>query len=190
MLTLPNAEINYFPNFYNSCEADELLDALENNIVWQHDKVKIFGKTYFQPRLTAFYGDPGKKLSYSGLTMDAQPWNKILGTIKNEVELFCRQKFNCVLLNLYRDGSDSNGWHADNESYLGKNPFIASISLGATRQFYLKHNYLQLPINKIALEHGSLLTMGGTTQHFWKHQIPKTKKPVQKRINLTFRYIL
>ncbi len=189
-MELPDAQISYHPNFYNTIEADKLFHDLHHNTDWRHDKVKVFGKIHLQPRLTAFYGDAGKKLSYSALTMEAQPWNYTLEKIKDEVAAWCGAHFNCVLLNLYRDGSDSNGWHADNEAYLGKNPIIASLSLGASRQFHLKHNSQQLPVTKLTLEHGSLLIMAGTTQHFWKHQIPKTKQPVGKRINLTFRFIL
>src|SRR6187431_60877 len=94
-----------------------------------------------------------------------------------------------VLLNYYRDGSDSNGWHADNEKELGTNPVIASLSLGAERNFQLKHNIDITQKKNIILENGSLLLMKGTTQHFWKHQIPKTAKAIGPRINLTFRII-
>jgi alkylated DNA repair dioxygenase AlkB len=97
--------------------------------------------------------------------------------------------FTTVLLNLYRDGKDSNGWHADNEKELGQNPIIASVSFGATRTFHLQHNSNKEWKQKIMLEHGSLLLMKGTTQHFWKHQVPKTAKPIGPRINLTFRII-
>ncbi|MFN8326319.1 MAG: alpha-ketoglutarate-dependent dioxygenase AlkB [Flavobacteriaceae bacterium] len=92
-------------------------------------------------------------------------------------------------MNYYRDGNDSNGWHADNEKELGKNPIIASISFGAKRVFQMKHNTNKDQKFKIELEHGSLLIMKGTTQHFWKHQIPKSTKKVGPRINLTFRII-
>jgi alkylated DNA repair dioxygenase AlkB len=109
--------------------------------------------------------------------------------IKNEIEEICLENFTTVLLNLYRDGKDSNGWHADNEKELGKNPVIASVSFGAERAFHLQHNSIKDAKQKIILEHGSLLLMKGTTQHFWKHQIPKTKKPIDERINLTFRII-
>ena len=121
--------------------------------------------------------------------MHPHKWNTVIMFIKNEVETFCNTNFTTVLLNLYRDGKDSNGWHADNEKELGKNPFIASVSLGAERQFHLQHNTIKEANIKLGLEHGSLLLMNGETQHFWKHQIPKTSKIVGPRINLTFRII-
>jgi alkylated DNA repair dioxygenase AlkB len=108
--------------------------------------------------------------------------------IKNEVEAICNENFTTVLLNYYRDGKDSNGWHADNEKELGRNPIIASVSFGAERVFQLKHNVTNQRQN-INLENGSLLIMKGTTQHFWKHQIPKSSKEIGARINLTFRII-
>jgi alkylated DNA repair dioxygenase AlkB len=109
--------------------------------------------------------------------------------IKNEIEEICQENFTTVLLNLYRDGKDSNGWHADNEKELGRNPIIASLSFGAERSFHLKHNSISDAKLKITLENGSLLLMKGETQHFWKHQIPKTAKPIGSRINLTFRIL-
>jgi alkylated DNA repair dioxygenase AlkB len=116
-------------------------------------------------------------------------WNSLLTYIKEKVEDFMKVKFTTVLLNYYRDGNDSNGWHADNEKELGKNPIIASVSFGAKRVFQMKHNSIKEQKFKIELEHGSLLIMKGTTQHFWKHQIPKSTKNVGPRINLTFRII-
>lgn len=93
-------------------------------------------------------------------------------------------------MNLYRDGKDSNGWHADNEPELGINPVIASLSLGAERFFKLKHHNDAALQHKILLEHGSLLLMTGDTQHQWLHTLAKTAKPIGPRINLTFRVIL
>ena len=116
--------------------------------------------------------------------------SKPLLYIEKKLKEFTNEKFTTVLLNLYRDGNDSNGWHADNEKELGKNPVIASISLGASRFFHLKHNTKTYQKLKIELSHGSLLLMEGTTQHFWKHQVAKTAKIVAPRINLTFRKVL
>jgi alkylated DNA repair dioxygenase AlkB len=121
--------------------------------------------------------------------MQPHPWNMLLQKIKSLVEDCTETNFTSVLLNQYRNGKDSNGWHADNEKELGTNPVIASLSFGAERTFQLKHNS-DLSLKKsIVLEHGSLLIMKGTTQHFWKHQIPKTSKPIGSRVNLTFRII-
>ena len=121
--------------------------------------------------------------------MQPHPWNPLLQKIKSRVESVSETNFTTVLLNLYRDGKDSNGWHADNEKELGTNPIIASVSFGTERIFQLKHNTISNLKQNILLEHGSLLLMKGTTQHFWKHQIPKTSKTIGSRINLTFRVI-
>ena len=116
-------------------------------------------------------------------------WTLLLQKIKFHIESVANTNFTSVLLNYYRDGSDSNGWHADNEKELGVNPVIASVSFGSERNFQLKHNNDKALKKNIFLEHGSLLLMKGVTQHLWKHQIPKTAKPVGPRINLTFRVI-
>ncbi len=186
---LIDAQVSYVPSFIGFEEANELFNKLINDINWQQDDIVVFGKKFQQPRLTALYGNDGKSYSYSSLTMFPNKWNSLLIYIKEKVEEFMNVKFTTVLLNYYRDGNDSNGWHADNEKELGKNPTIASISFGAKRVFQMKHNTNKGQKFKIELEHGSLLIMKGTTQHFWKHQIPKSTKKVGPRINLTFRII-
>ena len=188
-IILPDAEIVYHPNFIENTKADVLFKVLRHDIQWQQDFIKVFGKTYPQPRLTSFYGDQEKSYGYSNIVMKPHPWNPLLSQIKKDVETFCEQQFTSVLLNLYRDGKDSNGWHADDEKELGVNPVIASLSLGAERVFQLRHNVLKDQKLSLMLGHGSLLLMKGTTQHFWKHQLPKTAKPIGERINLTFRFI-
>jgi alkylated DNA repair dioxygenase AlkB len=188
-LNLPDADITYYPHFFDKNTADTLFEQLVNEISWQQDDIRVYGKTYPQPRLTALYGNEGKSYSYSTIKMQPQPWNSFLENIKNQVEQVTKARFNVVLLNYYRDGKDSNGWHADNEKELGINPKIASLSFGTERIFQLKHNYDPNQKTNIVLEHGSLLIMQGTTQHFWKHQIPKTAKQIGGRINMTFRFI-
>jgi len=188
-LNLPDAEIIYYPHFFDKKEADTIFDQLTTEIPWQQDEIRVFGKVHPQPRLTALFGNEGKSYSYSNIKMQPHPWNPLLQKIKSQVESVSDIKFTTVLLNLYRDGKDSNGWHADNEKELGTNPIIASVSFGAERIFQLKHNTISNLKQNILLEHGSLLLMKGTTQHFWKHQIPKTSKPIGSRINLTFRII-
>ena len=185
---LTDAEIEYYPDFFSSAKANELLLKLQNEIPWQQDDITVYGKSHAQPRLTALFGNDGKPYGYSNIVMQPHHWSPLIIFIKEEVEKICNENFTTVLLNLYRDGQDSNGWHADNEKELGRNPVIASVSFGAERVFQLKHNQLELKQN-IVLQHGSLLIMKGTTQHFWKHQIPKTKKEIEPRINLTFRII-
>ncbi len=187
-LDLPDAEIVYHPGFFMPDVADDLFKTLRDQTPWQQDMIKVYGKEHPQPRLTALYGNDGKPYSYSNITMQPHPWNLLLQKIKYQVESVAEVSFTTVLLNYYRDGKDSNGWHADDEKELGENPVIASVSLGAERWFHLKHNSLDIK-QKILLEHGSLLLMKGTTQHFWKHQIPKTAQPIGGRINLTFRVI-
>ncbi len=186
---LPNSSIDYYPHLFDMEKAHLLYTKLYNEIQWQQDSIKVYGKNYLQPRLTALYGNEGKPYSYSNILMQPHPWNALLTYIKEEVETLCQEKFTTVLLNLYRDGKDSNGWHADNEKELGRSPVIASVSFGAERSFHLQHNSIKEAKQKIILEHGSLLIMKGETQHFWKHQIPKTAKPMEPRINLTFRNI-
>ncbi len=186
---LPNAEIEYYPNFFDADKSIMLFEKLLNEIPWQQDNITVFGKTHPQPRLTSLFGNEGKPYSYSNIVMQPHHWNPLLMFIKNEIEEVCSENFTTVLLNLYRDGKDSNGWHADNEKELGRNPVIASVSFGAERSFHLQHNTITDAKLKITLENGSLLLMKGETQHFWKHQIPKTAKSIAPRINLTFRII-
>lgn len=186
---LPDADIIYFPSFLSKTEADSLFLELLENTPWQHDEITVYGKKHLQPRLTALYGNDGKPYSYSNITMHPHHWTFTLQKVKTLVETVSNTNFTSVLLNYYRDGRDSNGWHADNEKELGTNPIIASLSLGAERNFQLKHNTDNSQKKNIILENGSLLLMKGTTQHFWKHQIPKTLKPIGPRINLTFRVI-
>lgn len=188
-LSLPDAEIIYYPQFFDKEQADQIYAELLQEIAWQQDNITVFGKTHPQPRLTALYGNEGKPYSYSNITMQPNPWNTLLQKIKYHIETTTECQFTTVLLNQYRDGKDSNGWHADNEKELGTNPIIASLSFGSERVFQLKHNTIADAKKSIVLEHGSLLLMKGSTQHFWKHQIPKTAKPIGNRINLTFRSI-
>lgn len=186
---VPDASIIYYPNFFSTEEAAILFDALQKEIPWQQDDIKVYGKVYPQPRLTALFGNEGKSYSYSNITMHPHKWSPLLISIKEKVEKATEAIYSTVLLNYYRDGKDSNGWHADNEKELGTNPIIASLSFGTERVFQLKHNHLKNQKINLTLENGSLLLMKGTTQHFWKHQIPKTTKPIGSRINLTFRII-
>ncbi|PWA03881.1 alpha-ketoglutarate-dependent dioxygenase AlkB family protein [Flavobacterium psychrotolerans] len=189
-LDLPDAEIIYFPAFIDKTKADEIYAELLEKTPWQQDEITVYGKKHAQPRLTALYGNQDKPYSYSNIKMQPHHWTVLLLDIKSHVENLSNSNFTTVLLNQYRNGNDGNGWHADNEKELGANPVIASVSFGAERPFQLKHNTDKNLKKNIILEHGSLLIMKGTTQHFWKHQIPKITKPIGQRINLTFRTIL
>ncbi|GGW71209.1 alkylated DNA repair dioxygenase AlkB [Winogradskyella epiphytica] len=189
-LKLPNAELIYIPRLFSKQESDAFFKCIKSETNWQHDDITIFGKTYKQPRLTALFATSTMSYKYSNITMDALPFSPTLLEIKNRVESISNHEFNSVLINLYRDGNDSNSWHADNEKELGINRFIASVSFGAERLFHFKHQQLKNERHKINLEHGSLLIMKGEMQHYWKHQIAKTKKTVESRINLTFRTLI
>lgn len=190
VLPLEEAEIIYIPNFLKKEDADRYFKCFLDSTPWQQDPITIFGKKYQQPRLTALYGNNGKNYSYSGITMNPYEFEQTHIEIMKKISDVCDTSYSTVLMNLYRDGKDSNGWHSDDEPELGINPSIASVSLGATRFFHLKNKKDTTKSYKLSLAHGSLLLMKGATQHHWKHQLPKTTKPVKERINLTFRKII
>lgn len=169
---------------YNS-----LLRQLIDSSAWRQQQITVYGKSYLQPRLSAWHGE--LSYSYSGITMKPLPWTQTLMRIKQCVEALLAYEFNSVLLNLYRDHNDSMGMHSDNERELGERPMIASLSLGEERTFLLKHKTRKdLKIIKLPLPTGSLLLMKGSTQTHWNHGIAKEKRPCGPRVNLTFRRIL
>jgi len=188
-LNLPDSTISYYPDFITKKIANNLFEALRHKVPWQQENIKVFGKIYPQPRLIALYGNNGKPYSYANISMQPNEFTPELLDLKQSIETKTTAIFTTCLLNLYRNGKDSNGWHSDNEKELGKNPVIASITLGQERFFHLKHRSKKDQKHKILLAHGSLLLMQGETQHHWLHQIPKTAKPIKERINLTFRVI-
>lgn len=188
-IELPDARLFYCTPFFHRELADDYLGKLIEDIPWKQEKIKLFGKEHLQPRLSAFFGEKDLSYTYSGLQLQPEEYSPELLEIKNKVETFSEEKFNSCLANLYRDGTDSMGWHSDDEKELGKNPVIASVSFGAKRIFHFRHKKDAGLTHKILLSHGSLLLMKGKTQHFWKHQLPKTKKPIGPRLNLTFRNI-
>ncbi|WMW78385.1 alpha-ketoglutarate-dependent dioxygenase AlkB [Flavobacterium sp. 20NA77.7] len=188
-LDLPDATFIYYPNFLNQEKADLYFEKLLQETPWQQDDITIFGKKIAQPRLTALYGNLGKPYSYSGITMHPIAWSPLVWLLKEEVETIAQHSFTSVLLNLYRNEKDSNGWHADNEKELGQDPIIASLSLGETRKFQIKHTTNKNIKCDILLEHGSLLLMKEGAQVHYKHQLPKATQPKNTRINLTFRTV-
>lgn len=188
-IELQDGWIIHFPSFLTEDTSNQLFENLYQTIQWQQGEIVLFGKKYATPRLEAFYADNQKSYGYSGQRLITHEFTRELNEIRQKIALKIDTTFNSVLLNLYRTGNDSNGWHADNEPELGKNPIIASLSLGATRRFDLKHNTTKEQ-HSFHLNHGSLLIMGGELQHHWKHQIAKTKKVNDPRINLTFRNII
>lgn len=189
-IALPNADIEFYPDFIPFEVREKIFGLLLSRIDWKQEQIKYFGKVFDLPRLTAWYGDPGIVYTYSRIQVEAQPWLPILARIRDKIHALRGDKLNCVLLNLYRDQKDSVSWHSDDEPELGEEPAIASISLGETRTFQLRHKTRKdLPTQKIELTSGSLLIMRGATQHHWQHQIPKVGGRRGKRINLTYRNI-
>jgi alkylated DNA repair dioxygenase AlkB len=186
---MPDAEVHFYPEFFTPAESTHFLSVLTGNIAWEQREIQVPGKKVPLPRLVAWYGDAGKSYRYSGITMQPHPWTDDLLAIKQRVEAEAGVSFNSVLLNLYRSEADSVSWHSDDEPELGENPVIASVSFGATRAFQFKHKHANEQRRSIELTPGSLLIMRGATQHFWKHQLPKSKQPSGARINLTFRVI-
>jgi len=188
-IDIKGGRLRYFESFFQESEAKEVFNSLLEQTPWKQDPITVFGKTYQQPRLTALYATNTKPYSYSGITMNPLPMTPLLETLRDKIHQVSSSTFTTVLLNLYRDGKDSNGWHADDEKELGKNPVIASLSFGAERYFHLKHRKDKNLRLKIPLKSGSLLLMEEQTQKYWLHQIAKTARPVGPRINLTFRKI-
>jgi alkylated DNA repair dioxygenase AlkB len=172
--------------FLSTPEADALFARLQAEVSWRQEKTR-WGHGF--PRLTAWYADPGLTYTYSGVTHQALAWTEALTGVRRRVEEAASAPFNSLLLNFYRDGQDSIGFHADDEPELGPNPIVPSISLGATRTFVLRHNATGAR-RTFDLTHGSLLLMAGTLQHYWKHSLPRVRTPAGPRINLTFRQIL
>jgi len=193
LILLPQAEVLLDLHFLAPEAAENLLTELMNTVAWRQEPIKLFGKEVLQPRLTAWHGDPAARYSYSGLALEPEPWTPALQQLRQQVEAASNARFNSVLLNLYRTGQDSMGWHADGEPELGPEPVIASVSLGATRRFRLRPRDAQrLTHEPVSLElaSGSLLLMRGPTQHHWLHAVPKTARPTAPRLNLTFRLIV
>jgi len=183
-------ETIFYPEFFQKDLADSYLEKLRTTLEWKHEPIRMFGKMVMQPRLTALYGDEGRPYGYSGISMNPTVWTLELSEMKESIQQFTGIEFTHVLCNYYRDGQDSMGWHRDNEAVLGKNPSIASLTFGATRMFQIRHYESKSRKIEIPLSHGSLLMMSGESQHYWEHQIPKTKKILGPRINLTFRKLL
>ena len=189
-LSLPQADLLFDPAFLSQTQATALLAELKADAAWEQRSIRMFGQAIPQPRLTAWYGDPDARYTYSGLRWEPRPWLPALQALRQRLETATGTRFNSVLLNLYRDGRDSMGWHADDEPELGPAPAIASLSLGATRRFRLRPRagLAHAPL-ALDLPAGSLLLMRGPTQRCWQHALPKTARPVGPRLNLTFRWV-
>ncbi|MEM8499978.1 MAG: alpha-ketoglutarate-dependent dioxygenase AlkB [Pseudomonadota bacterium] len=189
-LPIDNAHIELFEEFDCGAESGTTMANLIDSIDWREEPITLFGKTYLQPRLFAWYGDDHASYQYSGITLSPLAWTDELREIKNRVSAQCDAEFNSVLLNYYRNHRDSMGMHADDEKELGREPVIASLSFGTTRTLKLKHKYRKdLTSPKIPLRDSTLLVMRGKTQQYWKHGIDKLRTPCGPRLNLTFRQI-
>lgn len=199
-----NAQLWLFPNFIKLDQSQQLFHYLHQSIPWQQDQIMMYGKRVDIPRLQAWFGDEQAKYNYSGLTLKPTAWLPVLDKIRHQlnqqcVAIFAQETtqpntintnvaFNSLLANCYRDNQDAVAWHSDDEPELGVNPVIASISLGASREFKMKHKETGKKLN-IPLTSGSLLIMAGETQHCWQHAVLRSKLSLGPRINLTFRQI-
>ena len=190
LIELPRAKLHYYPRFHDPVRATELLATFLEQTPWRQDKIRIAGKWMDVPRLQAWFGDKRSSYAYSGINLDPLPWTPQLLAVKSETEKLTGQKFNSVLLNLYRDGNDSVAWHSDDEAELGTDPLIASLSYGAERKLELRPRDRSLGAKRVMpLANGSLLLMGKGLQQHWQHQLPKAPGLSVPRVNLTFRYI-
>ncbi|MDE3073695.1 MAG: alpha-ketoglutarate-dependent dioxygenase AlkB [Pseudomonadota bacterium] len=199
-IELPGADVALQPHWLAPVEADGLLAALLATIPWETHRIRLFGRDVASPRLSCWIGDAGAGYTYSRTRFEPRPWPPALAALRARVEAACRTRcgqarFNSVLANLYRDGSDSMGWHSDDEPELGAQPLIASLSLGAERCLRFRR---RLPRGvrtaagdtfRLPLPHGSLLCMAGRTQQLYRHDLPKTRAPTAARLNLTFRWV-
>lgn len=183
-----DGELYHLPGFYPAPQADRYFQTLYQTLAWQQERLFIYGRWLNVPRLMAWYGDDGANYRYSGVEHSPMPWTALLSELRAEMEAVCGQDFNSVMANLYRDGRDSMGCHADDEKELGQNPVIASLSFGDSRLLRFKHNQRGEKLD-VELGHGDLLIMAGSLQHHWKHELPKTRQAKTARINLTFRRI-
>ena len=182
-----DANISILRGFFTDSEGFTLLRKLIDETPWRADRIRLFGVEHDVPRLQQWFGDAGRAYKWSGIRMDPLPWTRTLLDVRQRVEHVVGKSFNSVLLNYYRDGSDTVGWHADDEAELGCTPIIASVSLGAEREFLMRHRLKPDARVRIMLSHGSLLMMSGTTQRFWQHSLPRRKTVREPRVNLTFR---
>lgn len=183
----PGANVWLRRGFLSVSEATQMLERLISTVPWRQDKIKIFGKSHDIPRLQQWYGDEGQVYRWSGIEMHPLPWTQELLDLRTQVEAATKRKFNSVLLNYYRSGEDCVGWHSDDEKGLGLTPFIASLSLGAERDFLLRSvSRKELKVS-LPLPNGSLLVMSDDTQANTEHAVPKRKRCKEPRVNATWR---
>ena len=186
MIIEKNGLVEYHPSLFSLSQSLEFFTLLEKEIAWEADVLTIFGKKIITKRKVAWYGDAAFEYIYSNSSKIALPWTHTLQTIKTHLENYTGEQFNSCLLNIYHNGSESMGWHSDDEAMMKKHAPIASISLGAQRTFVFQHK-ISKEKQSIELENGSLLLMKDATQDYWKHHLPIRKRIKTPRINSTFR---
>jgi alkylated DNA repair dioxygenase AlkB len=185
---LADASVSYAAHAV--ADPDLWFERLRREIAWEQHRVRLFGRELDAPRLSSWVGDAGAAYTYSKMRFEPQPWTPALAELRAWLQTQLQLPFNSVLCNLYRSGQDSMGWHSDDEPELGTAPTIASLSFGAPRRFRLRHRNDPQQRLELTLASGSLLVMGGATQRYYRHDLPKSTKPMGPRINLTFRQIL
>jgi alkylated DNA repair dioxygenase AlkB len=182
-------ELRVIEHFYDVAESDSIYRRLLLEQNWPDNCYSVAGREFMLPRLQTWHADQGISYSYSNNLLQTRPWTPLLSDIRQKIEHFLNFSFNSVLVNLYRNGEDYVGWHADNEAELGEQPFIASLTLGATRRFAFRHKKTA-ENGSILLGRGTLLVMQPDFQHHWLHSIPIDRELTQGRINLTFRKVI
>jgi len=187
-IPLENGGLSYYPQYID--DPDTLYQLLRDNTPWQQPELEVYGRRHVSPRLVAFIGDVGVSYRYSGYQHIAQPWPDVLSALRDKIVIDTGYEFNCALLNYYRNGNDRMGYHSDDEPVLGRDPCVASLSLGCARDFMLKSKINKRPAQKINLASGSLLLMLPPTQRYWQHALPVRKGLAHGRINITFRKVL
>lgn len=189
-IALDGADLRYWPHWVEESLALRWLQALLIETPWTQPQITVYGRQFAVPRRVAWYGDANAHYRYSGQVHSPLPWTPLLSEIRERVQDQVGQSVNGVLLNLYRDGQDAMGWHSDDEPELGPEPLVVSLNLGATRRFDFRRKGATRIEHSLELVHGSLLVMAGPTQHYWQHQIARTRKVSEPRLNLTFRQLL
>lgn len=182
-------ELETVEAFYDAAESDRVYQRLLQEQNWPDNCYTVAGRQFILPRLQTWHADPGIHYSYSNNLLQTRPWTPLLSGIRKKVETFLNFSFNSVLVNLYRNGEDYVGWHADNEQELGEQPFIASLTFGVERQFCFRHKKT-FETGSVSLRSGTLLVMQPDFQHHWIHSVPIDKNVSQGRINLTFRKVI
>lgn len=188
-LTTLCPELEAFERFYDNAASEQLFLRLQQEQDWPDNRYVVAGRQFVLPRLQTWHADPGIRYSYSNNLLETRPWTPLLTEIRAKIERFLNYRFNSVLVNLYRDGNDYVGWHADDELELGEQPLIASLSLGAARPLAFRHK-TSMSLGQLLLPSGCLLVMQPNFQRDWLHSVPLDPNLALGRINLTFRKVV